>query len=308
MRLNAALAAPLTAALAMSPTMIDTAEPVESSKSKSIGIASLSTTAPTARTGKSRIAVHRAKTGRQLLVRAQVPGGKRGRVKVTALTGKAKGTTKSRWVPRKRVLKVTPGKYRVQAQKVRAKGVLLDASKNRVVKVTRKRGASVDIRYAKAPSGIPNHIFPACRKVAAKPQCRASKHRESGLTRDAAWVLRTVAHVWPQIRTVIGVRPDSLPDHPSGRALDLMMPSSGRTAADVRLGTSISNYLMRNAKRLGVKYVIWRGRIWNGEWESAKAWTSWRGYGYGGSWTAAHNDHVHVSFRTGYAGAAATQG
>lgn len=91
---------------------------------------------------------------------------------------------------------------------------------------------------------------------------------------------------FPQINTMYGVRPDPLPDHPSGRAVDIMMPHG---ASDVALGNEIAAYLQANANRLGIEYLIWRQRIWdNGD-------GGWTPMADRGGITANHYDHVHVT-------------
>ena len=42
-------------------------------------------------------------------------------------------------------------------------------------------------------------------------------------------IVYQVRATFPQITTIYGVRQDSLPDHPSGRAIDLMMPNGAGT-------------------------------------------------------------------------------
>ena len=47
---------------------------------------------------------------------------------------------------------------------------------------------------------------------------------EKGLTRDALLVLRCTKAKFPSLTDFGGVHPDPLPDHPSGRAVDVMIP------------------------------------------------------------------------------------
>lgn len=71
-----------------------------------------------------------------------------------------------------------------------------------------------------------------------------------------------------------------------GRAADLMV------YGDRAKGDAVAQYVIDNAARLGVDYVIWRQRI-------AGPWTgwAWRAMADRGSATANHLDHAHVSFR-----------
>ena len=104
-----------------------------------------------------------------------------------------------------------------------------------------------------------------------------------GLTQNAMKVLAAVKASFPGMNNIGGVRPDSLPDHPSGRALDFMTTDKG-------YGDAISNMLISRAGELNIKYIIWYQRIW----EPGKG---WRGMANRGSATANHMDHVHVSVR-----------
>jgi len=79
----------------------------------------------------------------------------------------------------------------------------------------------------------------------------------------------------------VGSRPGPS-DHPRGLALDFM------TYRDMGKGDRLSDYVVRNAAHLAVKYIIWRQRINEGR--------GWRGMPNRGSPTANHMDHPHVSF------------
>jgi len=73
--------------------------------------------------------------------------------------------------------------------------------------------------------------------------------------------------------------------HGSGRALDIMIPPIGQRANSA-LGDPIANWLVQNAERLAVQYIIWNR-------------TQWRGRGAGRRDSAytgpnSHADHVHV--------------
>ncbi|WP_347060125.1 LysM domain-containing protein [Blastococcus sp. HT6-30] len=62
---------------------------------------------------------------------------------------------------------------------------------------------------------------------------------------------------------------------------------------DRAAGDAIAQYVIDNAARFGVDYVIWQQRI-------AASWTgwAWQGMADRGSPTANHMDHPHVAFRT----------
>ncbi|HEY9524961.1 MAG TPA: hypothetical protein VIR33_17120, partial [Thermopolyspora sp.] len=86
-------------------------------------------------------------------------------------------------------------------------------------------------------------------------------------------------------------RAESSGEHPLGRACDYMLSSGGAmpSSDQVRLGTEIADWAIKNADRLGVKYVIYRQRIYN------MSQPGWRAMEDRGSITANHFDHVHIS-------------
>ena len=104
---------------------------------------------------------------------------------------------------------------------------------------------------------------------------------ERGLQIKTILVERNVSAAFPQIHTMIGVRPDSKPWHPNGLALDIMIPNPG-SAEGIALGDSILAYAMHNAGRFGVQDVIWRGTYYTPGGGAS-------GSGYG------HYDHVHIT-------------
>ena len=77
-------------------------------------------------------------------------------------------------------------------------------------------------------------------------------------------------------------------EHPKGRACDWSLQDRGFAVAhneDMRVyGNNLMAFLVRNADRLGIYYVIWYKQIWF----PASGWKSYHG-------PSAHTDHVHVS-------------
>lgn len=91
---------------------------------------------------------------------------------------------------------------------------------------------------------------------------------------------------------VIGcLRPGDPQDHGSGTACDFMESTGGvmPTADRQRHGDDVAAWVIANASRLGVKYVIWRQRIYD---MRSPGWDPMEDRG---SITANHYDHVHVS-------------
>ncbi|OYO23464.1 hypothetical protein CGZ93_05845 [Enemella dayhoffiae] len=121
-----------------------------------------------------------------------------------------------------------------------------------------------------------------------------------GVQPDTMLVAGAVASKFPLIKVYGGVREDSLPDHPSGRALDIMISSAFpdvRSPQAVEYGNQIAAMLQQNAAALGIDYMIWNEKIWS----VGRAGEGWRQCGSGGGCysgpdnTAAHRDHVHVT-------------
>jgi peptidoglycan DL-endopeptidase CwlO len=77
-------------------------------------------------------------------------------------------------------------------------------------------------------------------------------------------------------------------EHPKGRACDWSLQNSGFAVAhnaDMKnYGNDLMAFLVRNADRLGILYVIWFKQIWF----PATGWKTYHG-------PSAHTDHVHVS-------------
>lgn len=113
---------------------------------------------------------------------------------------------------------------------------------------------------------------------------------ERGLKPNAIKVHRAALVRFPQITTYYGVRPDSIPDHPSGRALDLMIPRY-TTASGKKLGGQVAAWARANARSLGIQYVIWNQRIWNVQRDGE----GWRPMADRGGDSANHKNHVHVT-------------
>lgn len=94
---------------------------------------------------------------------------------------------------------------------------------------------------------------------------------------------------FPQIVSIGGWRSYSAysSDHPSGRAIDIMIPNYKSNKA---LGDSVAAFMIANAKTLHVKYIIWRQRYY------PISRGTWSKMANRGSDTQNHMNHVHVSF------------
>ena len=77
--------------------------------------------------------------------------------------------------------------------------------------------------------------------------------------------------------------------HGTGRAIDVFIPTTGGQADNTR-GDAVANWLVTNAQRLGVQYIIWDRTQWNGSRSGDKV------SPYGGPHP--HHDHLHVELNT----------
>jgi hypothetical protein len=141
------------------------------------------------------------------------------------------------------------------------------------------------------PNGAPTDPTAASRAsrwhVASKsaPQMLiADIAPEHGLQVKTILVARTISAIFPEIKNIGGVRPDSLPWHPRGLALDVMIPNPS-SAAGIALGNEIVAFALKNAGKFSLQDCIWRGTYYTPSGPS--------GSGYG------HYDHVHITTHGG---------
>lgn len=120
------------------------------------------------------------------------------------------------------------------------------------------------------------------------PPLPAAKGSEAHLQRDAIRVARVLAAVFPEIERFEGWRPiDDYEYHPSGRAVDVMIPDY-TSGEGKQLGDRVADYVMANAASLNVEFITWR-QIYHPV-NGAPSLMEDRG-----SDTANHMDHVHVT-------------
>lgn len=94
-------------------------------------------------------------------------------------------------------------------------------------------------------------------------------------------------------RYVSCYRPGGPYEHPKGRACDFSSEKNGfggdARGGDRLYGNNLAAFLVRNADRLGVLYVIWYRQFWS----PATGWKSYSG-AYGDP-SSDHTNHVHLS-------------
>ncbi|WP_410874688.1 peptidoglycan DD-metalloendopeptidase family protein [Nocardia sp. A7] len=119
------------------------------------------------------------------------------------------------------------------------------------------------------------------------PEMPVSIGSEKGLQVDSIRLARTIVQRFPLVRAIGGQREDALPDHPSGRAIDIMIPDpiSGNGKA---LGDQIAEFVLTNSAALRIDYLIWRQTYRAASGESNLMEDR-------GGVTANHMDHVHVT-------------
>ena len=132
---------------------------------------------------------------------------------------------------------------------------------------------------APPPESLPG-VVEAAHVDAAPQLLLPAPVSEQGLQIKTILTARSISAAFPQIRSMIGVRPDAKPWHPSGRAIDFMIPNPG-SAEGIALGDAILAFAMQNADRFGIQDVIWRGVYYTPAGPG--------GSGYG------HYDHVHIT-------------
>lgn len=112
-----------------------------------------------------------------------------------------------------------------------------------------------------------------------------------GLDKTNANVQAIARDIWnrfPQIKTMYGWRRDVTPDHPAGRAVDVMIPNYKSNAA---LGREIAEYYRAHASEYNINYIIFNQQIWS----TARDKEGWRNMANRGGDTANHKDHVHIN-------------
>jgi hypothetical protein len=107
---------------------------------------------------------------------------------------------------------------------------------------------------------------------------------ERGLQVKTILAARLISAVFPEIKSMSGVRPDAKPWHPRGLAIDVMIPNPS-SAQGIGLGNQIVAFALKNADRLSLQDCIWRGTYYTPSGPS--------GHGYG------HYDHVHITTHGG---------
>lgn len=146
-------------------------------------------------------------------------------------------------------------------------------------------GSFVNAATAPAPA---SPAAAAPQQSGPLPPLPASKGSEAHWQIDSVRIARAISQKFPQIKTIGGWRPyDTYPDHPSGRAIDVMIPNP-LSREGIELGNAVQKYVMDNKGPFHVVYTIWRQRYTAATGETNIMEDR-------GGITANHFDHVHVT-------------
>lgn len=132
-------------------------------------------------------------------------------------------------------------------------------------------GLAVRLPYDDAPAWNPSKCSGGMRSGAKKIKAKLEAQFDPQILRIEGYACR---------RNTANTSRMSI--HGTGRALDIFIPKSGG-AADNTKGDEVANYLIKNAQRIGIQYIIWDRT----QWRAGRADTA-----YGGPHP--HDDHLHV--------------
>ncbi|OBG36201.1 hypothetical protein [Mycolicibacter heraklionensis] len=159
----------------------------------------------------------------------------------------------------------------------RGEGVVKDAAMNRgggqlVAALNAGWTPSADFLHAMLP-GLPRHDQGSEQDPMARRWMEAlqsgrigpngelnpggAKGSESGLQTNTIRGRRIISALFPEIGDIGGQRQDSLKWHPSGLALDVMIPGYD-TKGGKALGDQINAFIVGNAAALGSDYTMWQ--------------------------------------------------
>lgn len=125
------------------------------------------------------------------------------------------------------------------------------------------------------------------------------RFNEMNLQVNAVRLGRSVALNFPEIDVIGGWRPsDPFPDHPSGRAIDVMIPD-WQSSEGSAVGDAVTEYILGNWEFFEVDYIIWRQQL---IYPDSATMMEDRG-----SPTQNHFDHVHVSLKDSPMASAGTE-
>ena len=107
---------------------------------------------------------------------------------------------------------------------------------------------------------------------------------EGGLQDIAKLAKRLIHRIWPSITTIGGYRQDAYPEHPSGRALDVMVGVGNP------IGDEVTSWALANDAVLPLQHALWKQTVW-------MPGGATQPMGDRGSPTQNHMDHPHLWYK-----------
>lgn len=95
-------------------------------------------------------------------------------------------------------------------------------------------------------------MLPPAQQAVLGPGAAIPTVGMGGLVPNARSLAAYIIATYPGVQSIGGVRQDPLPDHPSGRAIDIMIGS------DMALGDAINADVQSKSGQFGVSYTMWR--------------------------------------------------
>lgn len=141
-----------------------------------------------------------------------------------------------------------------------------------------------------APEVAPNHDGGGTQQLASGDGFSLGDKCDPWATKVGEYLHKHWGNNQKGVGTIGCQREDHDSDHNSGNALDYMTKPHDEQA----LGNEVATFLMKNAKALSIKYLIWEQKIWN---PSKDPYGKWRDMKSRGTITADHFDHIHISFQ-----------
>lgn len=111
---------------------------------------------------------------------------------------------------------------------------------------------------------------------------------EDGLQVNTIGIKRVLENMFPGIVDIGGFREDAIEDHPSGKAIDVMIPNWD-TPEGKAYGDQIVAFLRANGSAMGVDSFIWQDT-----WHDLNGNSSFLGRAAGQGATQGHLDHIHI--------------
>lgn len=140
---------------------------------------------------------------------------------------------------------------------------------------------------------VPGIVLAADVRTVEDSKANGKVQSAEHLQQDAFNLAKAAEKQFPELETIGGWREsDPFPDHPSGQAVDIMIPDPTSDKGRA-LGNEINHWVWKNKDAFNVTYTIWRQTLYSDGAESGKPMED-----RGGD-TANHVDHVHVTTKGG---------